>query len=153
MKKTDKNPPKNVLASLVDERLIRQQLARFARMLDQRNWSAVAEIFAKDVLFDYGEGEKSGIKLLTETFRKYLDPCGPTQHLIGSIAIEIPGEFATSSAYVQARHLSKDGSSYRDSNGEYKDFWRKHSKGWLIVERRVEWPISIGDPDFFNYAD
>ncbi|MGH8598905.1 MAG: nuclear transport factor 2 family protein, partial [Gammaproteobacteria bacterium] len=65
-----------------DDRLaIMNQLGHFARILDMRAWHAVGEVFADDVVFDYGDGgEKAGIAALRAQFRRYLDVCGPSQH-------------------------------------------------------------------------
>ena len=75
-----------------DRLAIANQLARFARTVDSRDWGAVGEVFAEEVSFDYGDGrEQSGIAAMREQFRVFLGGCGPSQHLIGSIAIELDG--------------------------------------------------------------
>jgi len=126
---------------------ISNQLACFARALDERDWAAVSKIFAADVSFDYGEGEFAGIASLILQFRKYLDVCGPTQHLLGSVHVQLQAQVATTRAYVQARHQGAGDQSDRffDSSGEYRDGWQKRDGVWLIVRRDVIWFMHKGD--------
>ena len=137
------------LQTLLDERDIVRALSRFARILDNKQWDCLAEVFATDVRFDYGAGdEQAGIQSLRATMTRYLDRCGPTQHLIGSITVAVRGDAATSSAYVQARHSSKDhpaGPVY-DTNGEYLDQWERRPAGWRIIRRDARWAMVSGDP-------
>lgn len=137
-----------VSGSEVDRLAIMNQLARFARILDARQWDAVGEVFATDVTFDYGDGgEKAGIAALTEQFRRYLDPCGPSQHLLGSVMLAFEGATAVSRAYVQARHqgLGPKAHLFLDTNGEYIDRWERREGGWRIVRREAVWAMHMGD--------
>lgn len=136
------------LQELLDERDIVRGLGRFARIADTRQWDAVGTVFADDVTFDYGPGEQSGIDALRALLRRFLDPCGPSQHLIGSIMVELRGDEATSRAYVQARHQGAVAKADRffDTNGEYVDRWQRRPEGWRIVRRDVNWPMHMGDP-------
>ncbi|MEO0031044.1 MAG: hypothetical protein RIS94_802 [Pseudomonadota bacterium] len=137
------------LAALAAERAIRDGLARFARVLDGKQWDALGDVFAHDLTFDYGLGEQAGIDALTLNMRRFLDVCGPTQHLIGSIAVTVaPGGLAaTSRAYVQARHQRADDplGPVFDSNGEYVDRWERRAEGWRIVRRDALWQTQSGD--------
>lgn len=132
-----------------DRDSIANQLARFARILDSRDWAAVGDVFAEDVTFDYGDGrEQAGLEAMRTQFRAFLDGCGPSQHLLGSIAITIEGDAATSHAYVQARHQGRGAKADRifDTHGDYLDHWRRGPEGWRIVRRAVRWSMHIGDP-------
>jgi len=150
----DETPPAGLapaeLAELVAERAIRDGLARFARVLDSKQWDALGEVFAADLTFDYGLGEQTGIAALGETMRRFLDVCGPSQHLLGSIAITVePGGLtATSRAYVQARHQRPDDANgpVFDTNGDYVDRWQRRPEGWRIVRRDALWQAHSGDP-------
>lgn len=132
-----------------DDRLaIMNQLGRFARILDGRRWDAVGEVFADDVSFDYGDGgEKAGLAALTEQFRRYLDPCGPSQHLLGSIMLSFEGGGAVTRSYVQARHQGRGAKAhlFLDTNGEYVDRWERREGGWCIVRRDAVWAMHMGD--------
>lgn len=142
--------PAAELAALRAERAVRDGLARFARVLDGKDWTALGEVFADDVTFDYGLGEQAGMAALTDNMRRFLDRCGPSQHLIGSIVVEVaPGATrAVSRAYVQARHQRRgdpQGPVF-DTNGDYHDSWALRPEGWRIVRRDALWHTHSGDP-------
>lgn len=139
----------STLQQLLDEREIIRGLARFARVLDGKRWDELGDVFADDVSFDYGAGgEQQGIDVLRRHVRAYLDACGPTQHLIGSIIVDVDGDRATSRAYVQARHqrAGDAAGAVFDSNGEYIDNWERRDGGWRIVRRDAVWATHSGDP-------
>ena len=137
------------LQTLIDELDIRHGLARFARILDHKQWDTLGEVFADDLDFDYGSGgEQHGLDALREQMRRYLDVCGGSQHLLGSIRIEVNGDRAVSHSYVQARHQGIDSQTgkFFDSNGRYIDHWQRRAQGWRIVRRDSTWYANAGDP-------
>jgi hypothetical protein len=128
---------------LLDERDMVRALARFARIADSKKFDALDEVFAPDVLFDYGSGRReSGLG-------RHLDRCGGTQHLLGNITVDIDGDTAVSRAYVQARHqrVGDFVGPVFDSNGEYVDRWERRTDGWRIVHRTVTWAANTGDAE------
>ncbi|MEM8498550.1 MAG: nuclear transport factor 2 family protein [Pseudomonadota bacterium] len=131
-----------------DEREILNKLGEFARILDGRRWQDVQQVFDINISFNYGDGkEQQGIEALTANFKTYLDPCGSSQHLLGSIQIEFNAHEAVTRSYVQARHQGAGDKSDRffDSNGEYIDRWARQADGWRIVRRDVQWAMLKGD--------
>lgn len=137
------------LRTLLDERDITRGLGRFARILDQKRWDDLADVFAEDLSFDYGSGvEQHGIDALREQMRRFLDVCGGTQHLLGSLLIDVEGDQAVSRAYVQARHQRRNDPAgpIFDSTGEYTDRWERRTQGWRIVRRDAVWFLHAGDP-------
>lgn len=142
------------LQALLDERAIVTQLGVLARILDTRAWDRVPEIVADEVTFDYGAaGEERGMAALLENFRRYLDRCGPSQHLLGSIIVEVEGDRALSRAYVQARHqgVGEKASAIFDSNGEYIDRWERRPEGWRMVRREARWASHSGDGSVIGF--
>ena len=136
-------------AALLDEREIMRGLSRFARILDNKQWDRLGDVFAQDISFDYGSGkDEQGMAALTLNMRRFLDRCGGTQHLIGSTLVDVDGDRATSRAYVQARHQRADDAAgpIFDSNGEYIDHWERRADGWRIVRRDAFWAAHTGDP-------
>jgi SnoaL-like domain len=132
-----------------DRQEIMNQLGRFARILDDRNWDATGDVFAQDVTFDYGNGqEKVGLSAMRAQFQQYLDGCGPSQHLLGSVMLTFEGDEAITSAYVQARHQGKGEKADRflDTSGEYIDRWQCRDGRWLVVRRDARWFMNMGDP-------
>ena len=137
------------LQTILDERDIVHLLGRFARILDGREWTAVGDVFADDVGFNYGDGqEQFGIDAMRLQFQRFLDVCGPSQHLLGSIVATVSGDAAISRSYVQARHQGAGDKSHLffDSNGEYIDRWERRPQGWRIVRRDAHWFMHVGDP-------
>ena len=133
----------------MDEREITRGLSRFARILDNKKWDELSDVFAEALSFDYGAGgEQQGIAALRANMTKFLDICGATQHLIGSIQVDVNGDEALSRAYVQARHqaLGASGGPVFDTNGEYIDRWKRRPEGWRIIRRDAVWSTLTGDP-------
>jgi len=144
------------IQTLLDEREIIRGLSRFARVLDGKQWDRLTDIFADDVAFHYGSaGEEHGLDALRATMRRFLDRCGGTQHLIGSILVDVDGDTAVSRAYVQARHQRPDDPAgpIFDSNGEYVDRWERRAEGWRIVRRDALWANHSGDPAILHAGD
>lgn len=137
------------LQMLLDERAIVRALSQFARIADTKKFGELGEVFADNVTFDYGSGhDERGLHALRELMRRHLDRCGGTQHLIGSIIIDVEGDRAVSRAYVQARH-QRPGElvgAVLDTNGEYIDRWERRTQGWRIVRRDTTWAANTGDP-------
>ncbi len=137
------------LQTLLDEREIVRALSHFARLADAKRYDKLDEVFAADVRFDYGSGQiEDGLAALRALMSRHLDRCGGTQHLIGSIVVDIVDDGAVSRAYVQARHQSVGDlvGPVFDSNGEYVDHWARRQEGWRIVHRDVTWAANTGDP-------
>jgi ketosteroid isomerase-like protein len=131
-----------------DERAILNTLGDFARILDRKQWNRVGEVFADDVSFNYGDGrEQHGIDAMGTQFTTFLDHCGPTQHLLGSIQLDIDGDAAVTRSYVQARHqgIGDKVHLFVDTNGEYTDRWERRPEGWRIVRRDARWDLFMGD--------
>lgn len=133
---------------LLDERHIHRALSRFARLADTKDFDSLTEVFADDIEFDYGAGHlEQGIAALRTLLTRHLDKCGPTQHLIGSIIVDVDGNRADSKAYVQARHQRQHAVAgpVFDTCGEYLDTWERRPHGWRIVCRRAVWALTTGD--------
>ncbi len=133
---------------LLDEREITRSLSLFARILDSKSWDHLPDVFADDLSFDYGaDGEQQGMAALRANMTRFLDICGGTQHLIGSVLVDVEGDQAVSRAYVQARHqaVGAIGGPVFDTNGEYIDRWERRPEGWRIVRRDAAWSALTGD--------
>jgi 3-phenylpropionate/cinnamic acid dioxygenase small subunit len=144
------------LQTLIDERAITRGLARFARILDGKRWDELGDVFAEDLDFNYGAaGEQHGMDALRANMRRFLDRCGGTQHLIGSILVDVDGDTAVSRSYVQARHQRVDDPAgpVFDSNGEYIDRWERRAEGWRIVRRDALWAAHHGDSGVLMAAE
>ncbi|MFE5563404.1 nuclear transport factor 2 family protein [Amycolatopsis japonica] len=136
------------LRTLLDEREINQTLSRMTRILDKRDWDSLDTVFAEDLTFDYGRGERAGIKEMREEVSGFLAHCGPTLHLLGSGLIEIDGDTARTEVYVLARHQGggKRSHLYFDATGPWIDRWERRASGWRIVRRDISLNVLQGDP-------
>lgn len=143
----------NLAAADRDE--ILNQLGRAARLLDRRSWADLDQVFSSEVTFDYGDGRglRSGLVALGEQFRAFLDPCGGTQHLLGSVIVTATPSGATTQAYVQARHLGvgEMAGEVVDTNGEYVDNWARQAEGWRVTHRQATWSIVSGNAAILGF--
>jgi len=135
------------LEILLAERAIYRQLVRFARAMDARAWQALDQITTDDVSADLGAGKLQGRRALIDNMRSFLDDCGPTQHLLGNIMIEIEGDQASSRAYVSDMHLGtgKQSTLTFSTLGDYHDQWVRVDGEWRMCHRTKLNRAHIGD--------
>ncbi|WP_082281877.1 nuclear transport factor 2 family protein [Mycobacterium colombiense] len=88
----------NDLRSVADERAIERALVQLARAMDDRDWATLEDIIADDAIGDLGNGRVEGRAAIIDLIRGYLDRCGPTQHLLGNVLVDVTGEAAVSAA-------------------------------------------------------
>lgn len=141
------------LQLLLDERDIQRTLTRFARAMDDRDWTAMAAILADDAEGDFGTGRLRGSAAIIELIRGFLDNCGPTQHLLANIVIDVDGDTAISRAYVHDVHLSSDAdpSTRFYTLGDYTDSWLRRSDGsWELKERIKVNRAHVGSLNIFR---
>ncbi|TAM90505.1 MAG: nuclear transport factor 2 family protein [Jatrophihabitans sp.] len=126
-----------------------------AEVFDTKAWDRMAEVFTADAVA-YG---RCGLAEITANTVRYLDGCGPTQHLVGNCRIRVDGDTATAVSYVRAFHLAAGADpfgraqppDYWDFLGEYTDTLRRTSSGWRIAIRECR-PIAgtgslrLGEP-------
>ncbi|WP_208301251.1 nuclear transport factor 2 family protein [Mycobacterium sp. DL440] len=141
------------LQGLCDERDIERALNLFARAMDDRDWATMAEILADDAEGDFGTGRLAGSTAIITMIRGFLDSCGPTQHLIGNIVIDVAGNTAASKAYIRDVHLNSaaDPSTRFYTLGDYHDTWRRDGDGrWRITERIKANRAYVGPLEIFG---
>ncbi len=133
------------LADLLACREIEQNIIRFARAMDERDWEVNRSIMADTVVAEMGEGRLEGPQAVIDLMRRYLDRCGVTQHLIGNIVVTVTGDTASSRAYVRDSHLPADGAHEPFYTlGDYHDRWEKQDGTWRMVERIKDNRAHIG---------
>ena len=125
------------LTILLDEREISRALIGFARAMDNRDWEGLRAILTADATAELGTGPLAGPDAIISLIRHYLDGCGPTQHLLGNVLIDISGDTAKSQAYVSDMHLGagdrKDLSFV--TLGDYEDQWQRIDGTWRMAHR------------------
>ena len=122
------------LQDLLDEREIQHRLVGFTQCLDRREWGRLGEVFAPDALAVYGEHRASGLEAIEKHFRAFLGGCGPSQHLLGNIEIQVEGNAACSFASVCASHRAVGKQDAREfiARGNYHATWVRLPTGWRI---------------------
>ncbi|MEE3752955.1 nuclear transport factor 2 family protein [Mycobacterium intracellulare] len=141
------------LQALCDERDVERALNLFARAMDNRDWDTMAEILAEDAHGDFGTGRLEGSAAIIETIGGFLDKCGPTQHLLGNVVVDVTGDTAVSRAYVRDVHLNSaaDPSTRFYTVGDYHDTWRRrHDGSWCLTERVKANRAYVGALDVFG---
>lgn len=126
------------LDTLLAERAIARALHRFARAMDERDWSALERVLRADATADLGTGPLRGRDAIVAQMRSFLDACGPTQHLLGNLLVEVEGQRATSRCYVSDLHVGSGTRAQQTFStlGEYHDVWRREGDDWWMIERK-----------------
>ena len=127
----------DALQMLLAERDIARQLAAFARAMDARDWAALDSVLAEEASADFGTGEVSGRAAIINVMRSFLDDCGPTQHLLGNLTIEVDSGEARSRCYVSDLHLGSGAQAALtfQTLGEYQDGWAHRAGRWWLTRR------------------
>jgi hypothetical protein len=135
------------LETLLAEREIQRALARLARAMDERDWAAVDGLMLPEATADLGMGTISGRAEIVAFIRTFLDDCGPTQHLLGNLLVEIDGDAATSRCYVSDMHKGLGEKSHLTFStlGDYHDTWRKVGGRWMMSHRTKLNHAHVGD--------
>jgi hypothetical protein len=122
---------------LLAERDIARRLTQIARAMDERSWEALDALLDPQICADLGTGRVVGRAALVALLRSFLDACGPTQHLLGNLTIEVSGAEARSCCYVSDLHLGTGANAHLSFQtlGEYRDCWRLKHGVWWLTER------------------
>jgi hypothetical protein len=140
------------METLLAEREIAWQLARFSRAMDERDWPALRDIMFDDTTADMGSGPLAGSEAIVGLIRTYLDACGPTQHLLGSILVSVEGDHGTSRAYVHDMHLGAGDRAHLTffTLGDYHDRWERDGARWRLRHRQKLNHASVGTLEVFG---
>mgnify|MGYP003700406985 CR=1 FL=1 len=136
------------VVTLLEEAKIEKVLNRYATALDSRNWSELAEVFAPDATANYqGIGLCNGLGEIVELVKSVLGQCGPTQHLLGNVDVQVNGSEAQARCYLQAIHVGIGDYEGQILTvwGEYRDELRRTPAGWRIVYRELAGIHTEGD--------
>lgn len=147
----------NATERLQAERDIERQLVRFARAMDARDWETLRVILLDDSIADLGSGPLTGSDAIVGVIRSYLDACGPTQHLLGSVEVDVDVhvERATSRAYVHDVHLGAGDRSRLSfaTLGDYHDQWEHDGVTWRLRNRLKHNRGQLGTLAVFGVSD
>lgn len=133
----------------LDRAEIAHRIARLAHAQDDQDWPAIAAAFTQDAVYVHPGGRLEGADAIIERTRTALRVLDASQHLIGSIAVEVDGDSATSRAYFQAQHLrtGTPGGDLYTIAGTYDDRWVRTPDGWRIATRTQTYTWRSGNRD------
>ena len=142
----------DAIRNLIDQNEIRAVLTQYTKMVDQRDWAQMDEIFAPSAQLDYtSSGGQSGPYRETLAWlARALEPWPLNLHLIGNFEIRIDGDVAHSSCYFLAPmgRNDPDGHQVMTTNGgSYHDELVRTPDGWRIRSRVCEQTILAGLPE------
>lgn len=127
-------------------------LDRYAECLDTRDWNGLSDVFADDVEIDFGVWRATDLAGVRRNISQFLDPCGPSQHLLGNYRITLDGDRASSRCYCRVMHFGKNehaGKTY-ETWLEYADEWIRSTNGWRSVRRTANATMQQGDPSLLG---
>ncbi len=134
------------LDQLLLERDLHEVLCRYARLCDERNWSLISEVFSDDAHAEYGGWPLRDRAAILSMLRKHLGGCGPTQHLLGNLQVEVTDGQVSSRISVRAAHRGSAELEpvYYEAIGEYHDQWERTPAGWRITFRQMRMLLETG---------
>jgi SnoaL-like domain len=128
------------LSALIDKQQITEICYRYGLALDTRDWALLRSCFLPDVVGHYGAPDPYvGYEAIELLCRTTIESLSATQHLIGNVLIELDGDSATSTCYLQAQHVGSgvaEGEQFIFA-GRYLDRLTRTTDGWRIAERRL----------------
>ncbi len=131
-----------------DYEQIRAVTVLYAKSLDRRDYAALRNVFTPDAVGVYGGKTYNGIDEITGLMVHALTQCAATQHLLGAQDIQVDGDRATASTYLQAIHIGVNkGFEGRMMTfyGEYVDRLVRTQDGWRIARRELRQMHIDGD--------
>ncbi len=122
---------------LADKLAIQENLSRYVFGYDTRDYDLVRSVFLPDAAIDYDSLPpfEHGFPDFLEMSRGILEQLASTQHFIGSVHVEVDGDTAHCTSYVQATHVAEDGRMFVGA-GRYDDDLVRTAEGWRIAARR-----------------
>lgn len=140
-----------------DVEAIKRLKYRYLRALDTKHWDDFADTLAEDVKADYGPSIGNDLHFthrseLVEYMRSSLGPGVITEHRVTHPEIEVTGDTATGSWYLQDRVIVADLNFMLIGAAFYRDTYRRTETGWKIsgtgYDRTYDATMSLAGMDF-----
>ena len=138
------------LRALADRIAIGELLARYADIVDRREWTRMGRIFALEGTIDFRSSGgphgpfREGIAWLDRA----LDSWPNNLHMITNVIVELDGDRATARCYFHVptgREGQSGGAPFTVTHsGRYLDKLIRTANGWRIVERVCEQVVREG---------
>jgi len=127
------------LLLLLDERDIRDVLARYCRGVDRCDRELIASCYHADALDDHGNWQASGAQAAEHIFGLVKPGPDAAMHFLGNVRIEVEGDTAFAESYVLAFRAFRRGEVpyTRTRAVRFIDRFTKRAGEWRISERVV----------------
>ena len=120
---------------LADRQAVVAVIDRYATSLDAKDYARFRTCFSDDAVVHYGEA--LGPDEAAAYAEGVLSGYDHTQHLLGNYDITLDGDRASARTYVQASHVSAEGTIWV-LGGTYIDRFERREGEWKIVELTLE---------------
>jgi hypothetical protein len=146
------------LQELSDVREIIDVMNQYTTALDSRNWPMLEDTMTPDGQADFGNLAGVGIldspQALVDLCRRSLQDLKATQHLQGNYVVEVNGDTAQASCYLQANHFAEGlpGGDEFVVWAKYRDDFVRTENGWKIKKRYLDTIHAGGNMNLFAEA-
>lgn len=140
---------------LEDRWALSDLVSRYAVAVDDRDWDAMARMYARDSVFDSVLGRFEGRDAVVAYYRERTESFGPTFHIPHTQTVEFTGE-DTATGLVTAHAELAIGPETVVIALRYVDAYVREEGGWCFGERKVEQlyavpladlPTALAQPD------
>lgn len=145
--------------SAVDRLAVIETCTRMAWHADQREWDALRDVFADEVLLDYtslqgGEPATISREQLIESWAGLLGKLQATQHLVTNHLVTVSGDTASCTAAFQATHLfpNAHGDPIWTLGGSYCFELVRDSERWRISALTMTATWASGNQQIMSLA-
>jgi 3-phenylpropionate/cinnamic acid dioxygenase small subunit len=143
-------PDTAAVRELIDRAVITEVLHSYARLVDERDFAAVAELFTDDCLAEYGVEEADILHSASDLAEWLTNRVGvsETSHHISNVQIRLRGtDQAEATSYVYAWHRIPGLPVEPVVMARYVDVLARGTDGWRIAHRSMHAHGLVDFPD------
>lgn len=148
-----------ILRELKDKSDIQDHIHRYAIGIDLRKWDLFRSLFADEVDIDYSSySGRPASKMSADDWvgacKAMLPGFDATQHQFSNFLIELDGDEAVATLYMQAEHFiaNRDGDNSHTLGGYYTHNLRRVADGWEIYKAKYDVLWSRGNRHVYQLA-
>jgi hypothetical protein len=134
----------NNASDVADELAVCRTMYRFAAAIDTRDWPAYRKVFTDEIDVDYSSYRAGSIgRMRADDWVQRATALFPgldaSQHCLYNPLVEIIGDSARVTIYVQAEHFltNADGDNWFTLGGYYDDRMVRTDAGWKITAKKL----------------
>ena len=112
-------------------------VAAYGRVIDDRDWQSLGQLYCENATFDSVEGPSTGRNRIVEYYEKRTSMFGVTYHYPHSVEVtEVDGDLGKGVVCAHAE-LAIDGKAFWIAL-RYFDSYKREDSRWRFAERRVK---------------